>query len=363
MLTTERIKKTSLIQKLESDSKKFSFIQAVKLIECHYSHQYSTESVNLYDLININTPPHLESVRFCTEQKLIFPETDISGIRQFRSKKSNKWEISVSFMGITGPSGVLPFHYSELVNQRSKQKDYALKTFFDYFNHRTISLFYQASVKYNYTVEFERRNKNLTEVKDQFTNALLSLCGLGTDRTRNRLKLRDLSIAYYSGLFSQTLRTKYGLKSILSDYFGVSVHIEEFTGGWCRLIDDSLTRLPGIFDKQGQNTQLGKTALLGCFATIPQSKFSIHIGPIPYSVIDNYAPDSDNIQKLKELTQLYIGPEHRFDISLRVNFPNKPKPVCFGRSENLTLGWNTWLMSETNNENEPEKEYILKIKN
>jgi len=363
MLTTERIKKNSVIKKLQTDPKLFEFTQAVKIIECHYAHTFTTESVNVYDIINLNTPPHLEPIRFCSSQQLVFPESDISTIKQIKASNSNKWEISVTFMGITGSSGVMPYHYSELVNERSKKKDYALKTFFDYFNHRSISLFYQASVKYHYPIEFERRNKDFNNVNDQFTNALLSLCGFGTKHTRNRLLLSDLTIAYYSGLFSQTLRTKTGLKSILSDYFSVRVEIDEFTGGWCRLIDDAITQLPDKFNKNGLNTQLGHSALLGNFANIPQSKFSIHIGPIPYSEIDNFAPNSDNIIKLKELTHLYIGPEHKFDISLRVIFPNKPKPVSFNRKENLTLGWNTWLMNESKNTTDKPKEYILKIKN
>lgn len=362
MLTTKRIKKTSVIQSLQTDSKRFSFVQSVKLIECHYAHNYSTKNINVYDLINLNTPPHLEPVRFTSVQKLIFPETDISSIKQIKTGKNDKWEIEVSFMGLTGPSGILPFHYSELVNERSKQKDHALKTYFDYFNHRTISLFYQASVKYNYPIEFERRNKDLRNINDTFTNALLSLCGLGTEKVRNRMLLDDLSIAYYSGLFSQTNRTQYGLKSILSDYFNVPVKIEEFTGGWCRLLDESKTALPSKFDKKGNNTELGITTVLGGYANIVQSKFSIHVGPINYDEIDDFEPDSDNIKKLKELTKLYIGPEHKFDIYLKVNFPKKPQPVAFGRAENLTLGWNTWLMSELSPQSNTSNEYTLKIK-
>jgi type VI secretion system protein ImpH len=362
MLTTKRIKKTSVIESLETDAKKFSFIQSVKLIECHYAHNYSTKNINLYDLINLNTPPHLESIRFSTVQNLIFPETDINSIKQIKTAKNDKWEIQVSFMGLTGPSGILPFHYSELVNERSKQKDYALKTFFDYFNHRTISLFYQSSIKYNYPIEFERHNTNLRNINDTFTNALLSLCGLGTEKIRNRMLLNDLSIAYYSGLFSQTNRTQYGLKSILSDYFKIPITIKEFTGGWCQLLDESRTNLPSKFDKKGNNTELGKTTVLGSFANIVQSKFSIHIGPIDVSNIDDFSPDSDNIKKLCELAKLYIGPEHKFDLYLKVNFPKKPQPIAFGKSENLTLGWNTWLMNKPTKKQCKPTEYTLKIK-
>ena len=41
----------------------------------------------------------------------------------------------------------------------------------------------------------------------------------------------------------------------------------------------------GEFNKTGLNAELGKSAFLGCKASIPQSKFSIHIGPVIAGVI------------------------------------------------------------------------------
>jgi len=362
MLTRKRIKTSSVIQGLQSTPKKYSFTQAVKLVECHYSHAYCTHKINPFELFDINTPPHLEPIRFTTTQKLIFPESDITNISKIKVGKVNKWQIQTSFMGLTGPSGVLPFHYSELVNDRKKKRDNALLQFFDYFNHRSISLFYQASVKYHYPIEFERRNKDLANIKDTFTIALLSLCGLGTEKTRNRMLLNDLSIAYYSGLFSQRTRTKFGLKSILSDYFNVKVNIKEMTGGWCALIDEARTILPSKFNINGNNSILGKTTILGNYAHIPQSKFSVYIGPISYSEIDKYGPGSDNMIKINELIRLYTGPEYKYDIYLKVKFIGSPEPARFGRDQNLTLGWNTWLMSSALERNNKTSEHTLKIK-
>ena len=94
----------------------------------------------------------------------------------------------VSFLGLTGPSGVLPRHYTELMLNRIRDKDYSLRDFLDLFNHRLISLFYRAWEKSRLPLGYERsRFDDPDREPDLATWALYCLVGLGTEGLRGRL--------------------------------------------------------------------------------------------------------------------------------------------------------------------------------
>ena len=109
--------------------------------------------------------------------------------------------MTVNFMGLIGPLGVLPQYYTELVISRGRAKDNAIRDFFDIFNHRMISLFFQAWQKYRFTVAYERGER------DRFSHHLLDLIGLGTEGLQNRQSVADDSLIYYAGLLAQQPRS------------------------------------------------------------------------------------------------------------------------------------------------------------
>ncbi len=81
-------------------------------------------------------------------------------------------------MGLTGPTGVLPYAYTELILERLRSKDNSLASFLDIFNHRMISFFYRAWEKYRFPVTYALGEEDL------FTHHLLDLVGLGTPGLR-----------------------------------------------------------------------------------------------------------------------------------------------------------------------------------
>src|SRR5262249_36542598 len=155
--------------------------------------------------------------------------------------------MTVAFLGLTGPSGVLPRHYTELLLRMEREANgsekRALRAWLDLFNHRLISLFYRAWEKYRFYVAYER-GEHAGREPDAFTQVLFSLAGLGVPKLRGRLRvvtpegpgertvarIDDLALLHYSGYLAQRPRCATSLEALLGDYFGLAVRVEQFRG-------------------------------------------------------------------------------------------------------------------------------------
>lgn len=98
--------------------------------------------------------------------------------------------MELNFIGLQGPSGVLPDYYTQMIQQLDRNKENrergAFKAWLDLFNHRLASYFYRTWCKYRpavaMTSEFCRRPGGF----DQYTECLLAVVGLGMLPTRGR---------------------------------------------------------------------------------------------------------------------------------------------------------------------------------
>jgi type VI secretion system protein ImpH len=346
MSTTSRRKNSSVIFGLLTKPFDYGFKQAMRLLEraaVLYSGQgaaYMRNPVSRY------TPPGSEVVRLHTRQSLAFPASEISNLEERKNQAgSSQWHMHINFMGLTGSSGILPYHYTELVLKRLKIKDKSMTDFLDLFNHRLISLFYQASVKYHLPLEHERKRLQSPTGSDHDnpTKALMALIGLGTSGLNRRLHTRDESLIYYSGLFSKKVRTCIGLKQIIHNHFSIPVEIKEFIGQWQELIDDVRTRLPSLSHPRGQNSQLGKSVMLGRRGWFAQGKIRIILGPLTKEQLHTFAPGTVTLKALDEIVRLYINFEHDYDYVMRVKRADIPGTVKLSRTTPSILGWDTWL--------------------
>jgi type VI secretion system protein ImpH len=125
---------------LLEDANSFEFFQAVSLLQ--------RLRANMRPVGHFSSPEN-EVVRFRINQRLGFPA---SQIQKLEVKGDAPAEMMVNFMGLTGPLGILPYTYSELILERARAKDYSLAAFLDIFNHRAISLFYRAWQKSRFPV-------------------------------------------------------------------------------------------------------------------------------------------------------------------------------------------------------------------
>ena len=343
-------KNTSITRKLAETPFEFQFLQAIRLLERSAVFEDEiTQSKIACGPVAQFTPPGSEVLRFKTNQSLAFPSSEIKSIRRVdKSAGAAQWQMVVNLMGLTGSMGVLPFHYTELILNRQKQKDDSLEQFLDLFNHRILSLFFQASIKYHLPLQYERNRLHSTR-KDQLepqTRALLSLIGMGTEGLTNRLYTRDESLIYYSGLFSQRVRTASGLKQILRSHFGIPVEIDQFVGQWQDLIDDVRSRLPDINNPTGRNVCLGRSAMLGKKGWFAQGKVHIILGPLNKQQLDRFAPGTHALKALNELARMYVGVENEYDFIIRIKKSDIPAKIQLNSKSPPIIGWNAWLSNK-----------------
>ena len=86
-----------------------------------------------------------DAVRFHSPAGLVYPAADVLDVRQPADAVP---EVTVGLMGLTGPSGVLPRYYSEVVTQTLRSRSTALRDFLDLLAHRFVAFFARGGVKY-----------------------------------------------------------------------------------------------------------------------------------------------------------------------------------------------------------------------
>lgn len=364
-----RPKNISVVQRLLDYPGRFEFVQIVRLLEraAAYTPRAQAQEVpqNTQE-VGKYAPANREAVRFSHNPSLEFPKNSAESAQKLTNdQQSGYFKLRTNFLGLTGAVGILPFHYSELLIQRAKQRDRSLQRFFDLFNHRLVSLFYRASVKYRLPLRYEseqlsrNQHQSLGGTVDEHTHAILSLLGLGGRHMTNRQCFHDESLIYYSGLFNQQVKTASGLKQIISDYFGVPVVVHEFVGQWQPLIDDVRTRMPYPGMPLGQNACLGQSCMLGSQGWFAQGKVQIQLGPLTREQHRMFAPGSRTSTALNELCRYYLGMERDFDFILQVKRSHIVDRVALNHKDPPIMGWSTWLSDGTTSDTETS---IMNIK-
>ncbi len=353
MSTPSWRKNSSVVEKLLNSPHAYSFFQAVRILERATllnspNVVLGERSMRAKNPIAHFVPPTSETIRISTYQTFKFPNAEIYSIeRNANSGQVPPWLMHINFFGLTGSMGVMPYHYTELILQRLKQKDESLVHFFDLFNHRMASFFYQAATKYQLPIEYERKRLGITTKKnlDTQTQLLLSLLGLGTKGLNDRLHIKDESLLFYSGLFTQQVRTSAGLKQILQDYFDIPVKIQEFVGQWQELIPDVRTRVVSRAQPKGQNARLGHSTMLGHKGWFAQGKIRISLGPLNREQFYRFAPGTKALRALNDMVRIYVGIEHDYDFIIDVKRKDIPKQIQLNKTARPIIGWNTWLSS------------------
>lgn len=314
---------------LHETPQEFQFFQAVRLLERLHPRRAP---------VGRFVSPSREVLRFCAHASMPFPASQIQRIEWPENQPPR---MVINFMGLAGPSGLLPLYYTELIVDRVRQKDTALRDFLDLFNHRMISMFYQAWEKYRFTIAYERGERDL------FSQHLMDLIGLGTPGMAGRLKVRDDSLLYYAGLLALRPRSAAAMERILWDYFDVPVRVEQFIGAWHRLEESNVCRFEAFADGDANpSEQLGGGAIVGDAIWNQQAGVRIKLGPMGLAQYLDFLPSGTAHQPLKSFAQFISRGELDFEVQLILKKEDVPECELTSEDAAPRLGWTSWARTQ-----------------
>lgn len=343
------MKPSSLLDELFTHPQRFDFFQAVRLLVLA-ALEDTRSGKPKRTAVGEDASPRSEVVRFRSLVSHSFPVSSIADLKRGEEADGgddhgHPPEMTVAFFGLTGPSGVLPQHYTQLLIERVRRKDESLRDFLDLFHHRLISLFYRAWEKYHFPVGFERSKLDPDRPsEDLFTRCLFSLIGMGTDGLRGRQQIPSHALLYFGGLFAHERGNAAALEAIVSEYFNLPTEIIQLRGTWLYLPPEQQTQLGGTNGFGLGNNQLGVTAIAGDRVWDIENTFRIRLGPLDYNMFRRLLPSADMLTPLAQMARTYVGPELSFEIQpvLRAS----DVPYCrVGVADGSRLGWDTWLLT------------------
>lgn len=303
----------SPMQALQQAPYRFGFFQAVRLMRNA-------------DRNADGSPP---SLRFGAATGLAFPAAEIAAL----DTQDDRRTLRVGFMGLTGPMGVLPAHYTEWLVARAQQRDTGPRAFLDIFNHRLIALFWRAWAHYRPEIAAENGEQAGA------VHHVYDLVGMGTPRLLPRPAgdaLPATALAYYSGLVSQRPHGAGSLAQVIGDWLGVPVRVETCVGTWRPLPGAQRSRIGRQYADLAGDCQLGSRYW------DRQATVRLHVGPLAHAQFESLLPDAPTgrLEQAAALARFMTG--MAVDLRIRLHLLARDVPaIRLGRRSRL--GWSTWL--------------------
>jgi type VI secretion system protein ImpH len=313
-------------RRLAEDACSFEFFQAVMLLQ-----RLRPDSRHVGGF----SSPEDEAVHFSVNQRLGFPASEIQSLEVDGDAQP---QMMVNFMGLTGPMGVLPYAYSELILERARAKDHSLAAFLDIFNHRAISLFYRAWQRSNFAVTYGAAGRDL------FTQYMLDLAGLGTAGLRDRQDIDDEAFLHYVSLVASQSRSAVALEQVIADYFEVPVEVQQFAGGWYGL--DQSTQC-AMKEEESASRQVGSGAVVGDAVWDRQARVRIRLGPMGIERYCDFLPEGGGHKALRAMTRFFSNQCLEFEVQLVLDRNQVPAvELDLDSSNPARLGWVSWARTQ-----------------
>ncbi len=282
-------------------------------------------------------PDPVDAARFRTAPGLAFASVEVTAVAAGEPP-----DVTVALFGLTGPSGVLPRHYTDAVIAGLRARSRALHDFLAVLSQAMTAFFAAAGAKYR-----PHRAADVATLAGQddspIAGVLLALTGYGTPHLTGRLPAGPAPLQHYAGLFSARPRSADRLAALASDWLARPVEVRQFVGAWLRLPPDQRTSLArGL--QLGAHSRLSEDAAIGVRAWDQQARIVLRVGPLDLASFSQLLPDRPALGRLVGLVRAFVGYEVGFAIN-PVLAKDAVAPLALGIAGGGRLGWNTWMPS------------------
>lgn len=289
-------------------------------------------------------PPTRESIRFRHDSSLAFSAGDVTRIEfvevprpqsQALERRRYRYEVTTSFLGLTGSASPLPLFMSEEIEQ-SQDAGQMRRGFLDIFHHRLVSFVFRIGVKYDIAREFSQ------DCTDPWTRRILALAGLDEWSGRRTKYIPAWRLARLAPLLASRVRSARVIETALQDVCAEAlgearVKMVQFAGGWVPLDPTQRTLLAK------SNSILGQSSVLGVQCFHRAGKAVVRIGPL-HENFRRFLADGDMYPVVRELLELMSPEPIDFELDLVLDAHARP-PFFLGRAAGQRVGVDTWLSS------------------
>lgn len=283
--------------------------------------------------------PSEEVVRVGQVPSLTFSPREIAEV----SIDEGRTKLKTFGLGLWGPNGPLPLHFSEIaMHRREMQHDHTLTDFVDMFHHRALSMFHRAWEINQSAAGLDRKEE------EHFSRYLSWLTGneLGEIASTHLPTHAQISAAAH---LKHQSKNPAAIAQTLSHYFQVPIELHEYHFNWIAIDPTDCTQLSRA-GLSGNNAMLGQGAMLGENVPDKQSAFMLTIGPLSLSQYLRFLPNGDDLGSLIDWVRAFTGLEYVWVAKLVVE-REEAAPMQLGGTQQL--GWSTWVGGEEGERTQP----------
>lgn len=325
--------KRSLIRQLLADPGRFEALQAVRILEIEAARRAARAHTAGFQPPAVGNDAGLEAIRFRASLGVVLPGGQVQEIREQAAPSGRvRYTLRQSLLGLAGSIGPLPQPIADLVVERARAGDFAMRDFLDLFNHRL------------FTIQMRARRAHRPELaarppwETNLAGFAAALCGLGTPRLRRRLDLPDQVLYRFAGLLNRQPASQHGLERLIACHFGLPTRIHPLQGDWMQLEPEDQT----LLGRSTESGRLGGGAVLGRRVWDQTAGILVELGPLTLRDYLGFMPGKRALRELMALVGFHAGPQMRVCLRLRLRGDQVPK-LHLKHSSGRALGRTTLL--------------------